>query len=424
MKQLPIEVLYTLCSFLDPEDVGGFRLACRDFAHIGARFCFDNIVVFLHERDFRQLRSVAERYPSCVRSLTYHAPILKAGLTFAAFRDAIVDNHTQFGTRKRRVAPSRDVSYLEAEYARYEAALQSQERLLQSQDDFKCFDEVCARLTNLKSITLSADECFFEDVPMVKTPFDDLMSIFKEDVGKHVDFRQLEVLLSGLRLSKSQPSLLRAGVLPWHIFSKDENRLREYALPLSHVRHLELVIDPPFGYDQDSILGQLQKHALTAAQGQNFLEYMSKLEILDVEFTMKSGFEVPGVAMMSLALPQDHKWQYLRELRLGNVKCERQDIMAICNLHKETLRELCLCEVHLSSTSWMVLLPEIRESLDLTHACICGTIYGTREDGIPGPESWSFSPTTPAGIALWDAVNEYCCGLDSSTGEPECPLHD
>lgn len=51
------------------------------------------------------------------------------------------------------------------------------------------------------------------------------------------------------------------------------------------------------------------------------------------------------------------RWPKLQELGIGGLACERQELMQLLRLHKDTLRHLCLSGVHLQTTSWRRLLP-------------------------------------------------------------------
>ncbi|KAK9416614.1 putative Replication factor C subunit 3 [Seiridium unicorne] len=148
----------------------------------------------------------------------------------------------------------------------------------------------------------------------------------------------------------------------------------------------------------------------------DFIASLKALKTIVVQFDSHSKRHGYPAALHDVIYPR-HCWEHLYHLSLSNIVCERQDLVAVLKKHKTSLMILELQDIRLYSTSWLVLLPQIRKTLRLDDALICGELYG-RNEYTGQDEKFDLEPPDCAIDDLRVAVTNYLC--DGG----RCPLTD
>ncbi|OTB14732.1 hypothetical protein K445DRAFT_126063 [Daldinia sp. EC12] len=428
MSILIPEILYLICSYLDIEDVRRFRLCCRTFADVGACFAFREIVFYLHPHDFDMLRHIslhptASKY---VRSLVYIGHTLELPKkSLDEFLDYYYENRraekVMAQVMNEPPPPPLDQRQLFRLYENYETTIDQQIMALSNADDVYCPQEIIPRFPSLQEITMSSDFWFWHGKH--KTPFDGCL-VSPGDELQPVGCRHLDSLLSAISQTDIKLRRLTAGLLSWCFFHKPAAELRNTLSFCSNLTCLELCIDTGENNRDATIADDLIvgtdvpecRRLLRTGLLRDFIRSLSQLQTLYVVFNWHSEEEGYPARLKDIMEPK-HRWEHLRSLTLGNIICERQDMMSMLKRHKSTLKELCLRDIRLKSTSWQLLLPKIRRTMDLDEACICGEIYGLEENP-PYPEYWDLS-LPDAEDSLRDEINEYLVNGEIK----RCPLN-
>ncbi|KAI1804567.1 hypothetical protein F4811DRAFT_274397 [Daldinia bambusicola] len=422
------EILCLICSYLDIEDIRRFRLCCRAFANAGACFAFRKLVFYLHPLDFEMLRHIS-MHPIAsknVRSLVYIGHTLelpkKSLEDFLDYYSAVRRAEIIVAQTSKETPPPRlGNDQLLMLYKNYETAIEEQKKVLINDEDISCLKEIISRFPSLQGITMSCDFWFWPGKN--KTPFGGCL-IPPGDELEPVGCRQLDSLLSAIFQTDIKLRRLTAGTLSWQFFQKPAAELRSTLSFYTNLTRLELCIDTGENNRDATIFDDLTvgtdvpqcRRLLETGLLRDFIRSLSQLQTLYVVFNWHSEQHGYPARLEDIMEPK-HRWEHLDSLTLGNITCERHDLMSMLRRHKSTLKELCLRDIRLRSTSWHVLLPKIRRTMDLDDACICGELYGQEEDS-PFPEYWDLSLPDTFEDSLRDDVNDYLVNDDIK----RCPL--
>ncbi|KAI1769950.1 hypothetical protein F4818DRAFT_434833 [Hypoxylon cercidicola] len=414
------EILGIICSFLDLKDVHRFRLCCKAFADIGASYAYRNVVFYLHHGDFDMLQRIA-MHPIAsrnVRSLVYmNHTLASPKIPLERFRAtyATVRRLEKYMARHRNMPPPPLISSLQLEklYEDYETALEQQEKIVQANADFSRIREAISRFPALQEVIMSSDDWFWvgKNSPFVSCL--DLGGSIMQPLGcRHLDSILNAVFEANIRLKK-----LAAGVLSWQFFQKPRVQLSRALSLLTDLTCLQLMIDTT---DRTSQCQQLMETGLL----RGFIKTLKKLQTLHVVFTWDANGGSKYLPRLDDIIEPKHRWEDLDSLTLGYITCERQELMSLLKRHKNTLRDLCLQDIYFRSTSWQILLPKMRRTMDLDNACLCGELYGM-EEPLGYEEYWDLEGQDD----LREDVNDYLvndnitrCPLNSRNGADYEPL--
>ncbi|KAK3312525.1 hypothetical protein B0H66DRAFT_596060 [Apodospora peruviana] len=99
---------------------------------------------------------------------------------------------------------------------------------------------------------------------------------------------------------------------------------------------------------------------------------------------------LPNLKILSIGshIQPGHKWPKLVLLRLYTMEITKKGWLDVLDLHKDTLAVVELHDIKLEE-SWLVLLPEMGELLDLDGALISGALHGRNEEGEEEQAYWS-----------------------------------
>ncbi|KAI1374800.1 hypothetical protein F4677DRAFT_156509 [Hypoxylon crocopeplum] len=428
---IPPELLCIICSFLDIEDIRRFRLCCKAFADAGACFAFREVVFYLHHHDLDMLRSIS-LHPIAsknVRSLVY------VGHTLDPTKETLDDFHKSYCMIRRAEmyiafrtgeAPPPVVGeqQLQMLYKNYEATVDRQENIIWNNADISCIREAISRFTSLQEVTMSCDFWFLKNGR--KSPFEGCL-LKPNDYLEPTGCRQLDSLLSAIFEADIKLRRLSAGSFSWRFFQKPAAELSRALSLYTNLTCLELCIDT--GLRDDRATNKLTVgtevpeccRMLETGLLRNFIKSLTQLRTLHVVFSWHSEEHGYPARLENIMEPK-HRWGHLESLTLGNITCERHDLLSMLRRHKSTMKDLCLRDIRLRSTSWQVLLPKIRRTMDLEEACICGELYGL-EEGSPFifTEYWDLGYPDEFSC-LREDVNDYLvydirrCPLNSENG--------
>ncbi|KAI5860397.1 hypothetical protein GGS23DRAFT_235316 [Durotheca rogersii] len=428
------EILCLICSFLDIKDVRRFRLCCRAFADAGACFVHNEVVFYLHPTDLEMLRTIS-LHPIAsknVLSLVYvgltmeraseysTADTRKMNLYEFCGHLAIVKTREAMARRQFGLPTTKiDLDQFVVPYKNYDATVAQQEKILQENADISCIEEAVSRFPSLEEVTMASGT--WSRKGKRKTPFDSCMVIPGEFLLPE-GCRQLDSLLSAVYKANIKLRKLTVGSFSWKFFQKPPAELSRALSPCSELTCLELCIDTASDLVGDPADGAEVTHCQRLMETgllRDFIKSLHALQTLHVIFQWYSN-ENSYTPRLEEVIEPRHRWEHLDSLTLGNIKCERQDLMSLLRRHRSTLKELCLRDISLRSTSWQALLPKIRKWLVLDVACVCGELSGHGE-GKPYEEYWDLSyPDERSNSALRYRVNDY---LVNDTVK-RCPLHE
>ncbi|KAI2634824.1 hypothetical protein GGS26DRAFT_551459 [Hypomontagnella submonticulosa] len=283
--------------------------------------------------------------------------------------------------------------------------------------DFLTLKEVIPLLSGLTTIAMYGG--VFDD--RKKTPFQSRYVSMHDSILRSSNpegCRELCALLEALGSSPTTIQVLKALELNWKFFDQDLATVQRLFLPVSNLRSVRLGIDAAYADGNDLFTGDFDTDGFDVDALQCYramdngvlrttLESLGQLEVLNIDFPVFSLFhedEPIYCARLDQVLSTSHRWNRLRALALGGLEAERQDLMAILNLHKDTLRTLILGNITLVRTSWLPFLVWIRKTLKLDRFCLYGVLRGSLEDGTGATYDW-----VPANVACgWRRIDDYC----------------
>lgn len=159
------------------------------------------------------------------------------------------------------------------------------------------------------------------------------------------------------------------------------------------------------------------------------LPQMKQLKTLHVSmekwWAARGPDESSRMASLQHIIPDGHTWDRLRNLKLAEIDCSRHELMGLLQRHRNTLRRLCLCCLHLRDTSWIPFITDMRDQLSLDTACICGLAEGTFETGerVGERETWLMSQMNcPRYSDLACAIDEFFGPAGRYRPDMLCPL--
>ncbi|OTA96275.1 hypothetical protein M434DRAFT_27921 [Hypoxylon sp. CO27-5] len=424
------EILCIICSFLDIDDVRRFRLCCRAFADAAACVVHREIVFYLHHDDFDMLRRIS-LHPIAsknVRSLVYIGHTLGPPReSLEQFQDSYDSIRTAEEIKavqmKEPIPPEKTEEELIKLYKNYEATMDQEEKIVRNDEDFSFLKEVIPRFTSLQEITMSCHFWFWRG--SMKTPFESCLVNPGANILP-IGCRHLDSLLSAVFEADIKLKRLTAGELSWKFFQKPPAELRRSVPFYSNLTCLELCIETGMeeivGPGVRDIIAGTEipqcRRLLETGLLRDFIKSLTQLQTLYVVFDFHSD-EHGYAAKLEHIMEPKHRWEHLDSLTLGNISCERHDLMSMLKRHKSTLKELCLRDIALRSTSWQLLLPKIRRTLDLDDACVCGELYGQEETAPFYEEYWDLGVPEAIEDPLRAEVNDYLVNNNIR----RCPLN-
>ncbi|KAI0522282.1 hypothetical protein F5B22DRAFT_634173 [Xylaria bambusicola] len=423
MKNIPAEICYIVCSFLDVTDILHFRLVSKLFADIGAAYMLPDVSFNLHRDDLNRLSAISLHpiLSKHVESLTYFAEAID--LPKVSWIEFVQNHQSKMrwnGMLRRQ--NNKTPSQLASEYKRYSEAVDEQQNLIKGEWDLRVLKEVLPRFPNLKTLHMSTTEPFYEmcNHGQMKRPLSEFLR--KGYVGSaHPEGkRTLDTLLLANAHAPCAITALHITMVYWKFFKRSERKLSRLFKPFANLTTIRLTIsiepqDERLLHDGLS-LGRCQRVFAKGAL-RKILRCMPQLRLLHLEIR-NFEYEQPerGAQLHDIIEPGFH-WPDLEEIILCGIAGDRVEFMDLFLRHKDKLRTLRLSDVTLASTSWRKLLPDIRNRLHLDTVCICGNIYGIREDeddppgpleGMPGLEVWSLSPSDMDVDEMRDSIHMYC----------------
>ncbi|KAI1135795.1 hypothetical protein F5Y05DRAFT_160932 [Hypoxylon sp. FL0543] len=392
---IPADILVKICSFLGIDDVRNFRLCSREFAKAADCFVHRKVVFYAHHDDLDMLRHIS-RLPIAsknVHSLLYVAKTLK---TPKVSRSTFDRHHYDVAVKDRRRLASRHQDPVplgqrlpgrEECYEKYALTMERQEMIFNNNEDLNCLREVVPRFKALQEITIICDWYLPK-----KTPFNG--TLVRPYARRPLQgCRQFHSVIAALSEAGTKLKSLSVQDLHWKFFQNTPAELGRtavlFANLFANLTCLRFCIES--GMDKDTHPGlpddAKSKGLLETRPLRDFIQPMTQLRTLDLGFNYESSPYSCFIGRLEDIIDSKHRWEYLEELTLNNIVCERQDLMWMLERHKGTLKKLGLRSICLKKTSWRILFPDIQETLDLDVADVDNLLSGRGETD-PDEREW------------------------------------
>lgn len=411
------DILHIVCEFLEIQSVRRFRQCCKIWADVGACYAFREIVFYLHKEDLDILKSISlnENAARNVKWLTYVGDTLNP--TKRTFEEYCHYYNTYVRNMDRLLAkalhnrpPPRPIqtAQLEVLYRQYEVLLAQQEEILMTGRDFQVIKEAITRFSALQQITMTTDQQFYGGKTLL-SPYDGILV----RPGHHLKpwgCRQLDSIFSAVAETDIRLKRLQAGTFSWKFFDKDPLALGKALARCIDLTDFELAIDTEEcqegGRETDPEQNVAHcRRIMETGQLRDFVASLTDLKTLAVYFTWHPKGGGYPAALENILMPKV-RWQDLQSLSLSTIECERQDLSLVLKKHKTTLKVLTLENIRLRSTSWLVLIPQVRKIVKLEDALIYGELRG-RDEETREAELFDLEHPDAAPDDLRDAISEY-----------------
>lgn len=416
------DILHIICDFLRVRDVRDFRRCCKAWAEVGSCHAFRSITFYLQKEDLDFLQAISQNESAArnVRWLTYVGatldPVKKTFEEYCHYYSTYIRNMDKLlamaRDNKPPPPPPIKTTQLRVLYHRYEELLAQQEATLHNDTDIRVIQEAIARFPALQQITMSTDQQFYGGKTLL-SPYDDIQ-VRPTDCLKPIGCRHLDSMFAAVAETSVQLKRLQAGRFSWRFFDKDPTALSKALARCVGLTDLELIIATDTnrrpgtqGSSDDRGLEVLEcRRVMQTGQLRDFIMSLQNLKVLTVHFTWESERNGYPASLDDILMPKV-RWRHLESLSLSTISCERQDLVSVLKKHKTTLKMLRLVHICLVSTSWLVLLPQIRKTLRfLEEASIFGELSGLGED-TNDRELFDLEHPDAAPDELRDAITEY-----------------
>ena len=364
------------------------RRTCKDLYFRTAPRIFTELVFRLCKADIDMLDHLANKieYANSIRSLSYFwadLPRLSAVQLKQDIRNAKVRSN-------------------------YSNASHEMAALARAQSDLACLKRILPKLSKLEEFCVESAS----HPKMNTTSFPSYKD--RKTLGQ----REFDVVLKAILHSPRDVKALCTWGLNWRYFRRGTKpMLCKAKRQLASLTRFACVLDngtdeynDHFGYETATCLKNMSKKLL-----KNFISSLPNLEDLSVGFAHRDDNHEGQFPASISSILADHTWPCLRTLAIQNIECSGEELMAVLSRHRYTLRELSLYSIILRSTSWVVLLCQIRKTLDLRSARIGGDLYGKLEDA--EEKLWR----TDDHEEILKRVDRWCCRQGPDT---PCPLLD
>ncbi|KAI1464939.1 uncharacterized protein F4812DRAFT_145207 [Daldinia caldariorum] len=389
MDRLPTETIHRIFALLDVADVKSLRLACKSFSIIGTEYLCPSIVLELGLDPSHKLRSIVSQpgIAKGVQSVAFYSfPILVSRL-------AANDCFAQINVGNNGVVHD----LIHGAFVNFEY-------------HYLYFLHALPQLPKLRFVNLDM-------LPYVNHLEPGLLVLHESLPIVTVASQPFKMLLRVLFHSGIKLEGLTTNFLDWGFFDSSPDELESLWKPLTDLKYLR------FEFHNRRLVQLIHSDRvvtrcnaiLEAGALRNHLAQLAELRTMDINFFFTTiTYDIHQMTAswstglpLGWVVPHEFTWPYLKTIRLSYVHTERHEMINFLSRHKQTLRVLHLSNVTLLSTSWLILLADIRKELRLTEAHLCGHIWGRYEitEARAGQEQhW---PMHQISSALHDQVNEY-----------------
>ncbi|KUI71902.1 hypothetical protein VM1G_07512 [Cytospora mali] len=409
LREIPVELIHLICSFLNVRDVRRLRLTCRKVGAVAASYALAELVFYLHHGDFEMLRYFADHpeYSGHVKSLAYSVKVLEMqSLSFGDFAEQKLQHDRDLWYNRPVFdmdhEPREDSEeFLQGAYQRYRQVHDPQTRIVAERLDATTLQEVIPKFRNLKSVMVLQGEQFKLDwsffvrgCKMPKTPFDNLLVPVINYPGRACCHHMDSLLLPLRTLPTNQLRTLRLGEIDWSFFKKlqDSSRLDQMVEICRNLTTFDLCVYTRTATARDGDEGFYAarcKAALRKGGLRRLLGSMTRLEILNISFTynrFETMFRSEAIypAALSDIVPEDMCWKNLRKFKFDRVEGTRQEWVGFILRHSSTVSRFHLQSPRLVRSSWVFFVEDLRllaTTISLENMEISGDVYGEREEG-------------------------------------------
>ncbi|KAI0165158.1 hypothetical protein GGR52DRAFT_96688 [Hypoxylon sp. FL1284] len=372
VESLPAEVLLNISKRLPPDwdHVKNFRLTCKTFAAVGMELICAMLSLQLVDRDLKKLVQISSS-PGLARGvkLLRYAPatLFSPAISQQEYNRLTVQYHQE----RYPLSPGG--------YAQYPALVREQRRIMEEQRDIKAFLFALPRLPCLDRIFLYLGNAYTVDHYLADEKNYDHSVIDKLAGNHHVE----RVLWAMSRTQVSLSELLIDHV-HFSFFDREDAQLHAMFQFLSELPIFGLIItgDTQIFQDTSKCMDVMRTGALRKC-----LSSFTNMKSFGLRFDHSlwgdgdncAFFDEARMVPMTQLLPSGFVWSRLKDLKLSEMICERQDLMEVLSEYKRTLRSLSLRNIQLKSTSPMLLFMHMRQELYLESLWLYGEISGCYE---------------------------------------------
>ena len=439
MDSLPSEIIHCICQILSKiglKHVRNFRLVSRRMADISACYGLPRLVFYLHESDFKALRTISKHpiIPKYVKSLVYSSDRVERSELNEVFddykhsrRDDIPDlGHASPRRRKKaHQAPKLTMRQLVTHCQKIKTYSLMQDDLLSREEDYDTLEEIIPSFPNLHEIVV-ATEAWSWGCKTRRSPFNDGIMEFIMTPELPSGCRALTAMLKAIPPSCTSIRTLRAGSVSWQFFRDNEAlpQLLDLAANLTVIElHLTANV---FSLDEDNLNdAEVQECRNEMGKGvlKEVLRAAKNLESLDFQFDEYDGDTGVWPAVFQDIIGPGQHWPNLRKLRIGSLDSERILFEPFIRRHMSTLQELTFFDIKFPSSSWLPFFQELKRMHTLSDIKVLGIFEGLNEENHI-EEYWDLGET------MYDPVNKCRDDLGGLLGkwlldEPQgaiCPL--
>ncbi|KAK0627865.1 hypothetical protein B0T14DRAFT_563634 [Immersiella caudata] len=397
LDSLPVELLHSIMSLLDPKELHPLRLTCSRLSVVATSHTMKTLAFCLCKGDFDNLQRIANRpdHAEHVTSLLYYAEMLSSKRhDFEAYAREV--NYYQFADAELR-----------DHFATYERLFESQQEMLSQNTDSKVLEQLIPRLPNLEDITVTSQPGwpgtwepeeetyerdgwpFRDDWPFRRNKIEYTGVIsgcgVKQSDGPS---RHIRALLRGIHKARTKLRTLRARGMQYSFFNPNQFGLPQVAHLLENLTCFELSVDAlaPWDYTSEQYdterYGMDDRHTLAAHVTDGSV----------CRTTMKQGvlrtalLSMPNLTMLRLIIfgcipnykltngtcnppsledmiDTEQVWPKLQFLTLEGMYAVQEQLVGIVLAAKTSLMKLELNGVRLLNGSWEMLLPLLKEGL-------------------------------------------------------------
>ena len=432
MDRLPVEILDNICAdHLLGKDLLSFRLVCRAFSEIAARYLLPEVSVAFLPHTLARLKSISEHpvISQHVQTITYQVDALPKIRSLREYKELVrlpvpggppilvhphvydADERTQRrhhremmkGIEERVQASSRIAT---EGWKCYKDLYKQQETLLNSDMPMEVLEATLAKFPRLNRLRVQTRDAYFEkDLPMLQNPFKKSHVTPEAPIASRPPCGVLPLrnLLMGAYNAKTNLQELHAGYISFKFFDCDEGSFARIKSTVRYIRKLSMDIvsvDDRLSIAEEDENWEACGKLFDSGRFRDFLAAAVDLRVLYLFFDWPVTLDnVFG----------RRRWDFLRILQLGNVEMQEDALLAFFKRHATTLRGLALGDVTLTgpSCSFASVFLKIPEILDLDFTHFSGVFVSHHQRTSLIMETWVPWLDIPLGEAMDIVLSRY-----------------
>jgi len=415
MDRLPVEILDNICAdYLPVWDVPNFRLVCRAFSRIGARYLLPEISVAFLPRTFARFKAISEHpvISQYVNTIIYQVDVLPKIRSIGEYKNFVhlpvparlpsllrpsssqgMDARTYRRQRRdllktfdERVQESNKITMEGWKW--YKDLYRQQETILSSDTPMEVLGSTLTKFPRLKRVVVQTQETEIEEsIPSLrKDPFRQSLVTLDLPVASHPPCGVLPLrnLLLSAFTAKTNLQDIYARYISFKFFDCDEDMFARIKSTVRYVHHLVMEVastDDRLSINEDEENSGACSDLFDSGRFREFLTAAPDLRrlwlLFDWPVTLESVFG-------------GDRWNFLRSLHLGTIDTQEDVLLAFFKRHATTLKQLALRDIVLTgpTCSFKSVFLKIPEILDLEFTYFTGTFLSSHPGTVLVMETW------------------------------------